>query len=153
MKALCLFIAIMFAASASGQVITEKDLTGTWDLVAFAGPDMRADLKSGNLTLSDEVRKQLSDEDFAAAQKEFAESVKGFRQQLIFTEGATVAMKATGKEDHQWKYRLSERDGNQYLYFNGADVKIVLDGSRLEVWTLSGAEKAEVMTYEKINNN
>lgn len=113
--ALCLATTFAFA-----QKITNKDLQGHWNMVAFSAQGVQYEFASGQVEIPAEMKSQVDAQTLESIKGGMKQAADQFKGAYADFDGASIKMgMATSSETNL--YTLTEKDGAQYLTLKQKD--------------------------------
>lgn len=113
-KIIYLFIACFISTIATAQKVTEKDLQGTWNLAAFNSNGLHLDMATGTVTVSEELKSQLSPEMVAELNESVKEGIPALRSSNIVFTGKNTKQEIAGQVK-SGTFIIKEINGEQYI--------------------------------------
>lgn len=116
-KLLILFSALFLFTTVSAQKLTNTDLQGEWKLSALDNNGAHVDIKSGEITISTELKTQLTTDMIEQLSEGLKQSISKLRVSDVVFTGNNVKQNMAGKEK-KGTFALKEQEGKQYAAFN-----------------------------------
>lgn len=114
---LTLFSALCLFTTVSAQKLTNTDLQGEWKLSALDNNGAHVDITSGEITISTELKTQLTPDMVEQLSSGLKQSITKLRVSDVVFTGNAVKQNMAGKEK-KGIYTLKEQEGKQYAAFN-----------------------------------
>jgi hypothetical protein len=144
------FVACFILFGAHAQTITEDTLLGDWNLRKIAQMGNIADLKTGEVQVSDEfaAQKGQTKENLAA---QFKKKVGTMNGTLAFMPGKKMTFQVPGTPAANGTYTITEAKGKQYLTdeYTGSKMEIYFKDGLL-YWELLTNDGIVTMAWEKV---
>lgn len=113
-KLIYLFAACCISVSALAQKITDKDLQGNWKLTGFNQNGITLDVTSGAVSVSEEMKAQLSPEMMSQIDESVKQVLEPLRASSVAITGNNIKQNMGGQEKIG-TYTLKESDGRQVM--------------------------------------
>lgn len=95
--------------TASAQKVTEKDLQGTWKLTSFNTDGIEIDITTGVVTVSEEVKSQLSPEAIDNIKAGMREVMEPLSMWYVYITGSSIRQ-AVGPEQEQGTFTIADKN-------------------------------------------
>lgn len=109
-----LAICLIMSVSAIAQKITDKDLQGSWKLTGFNQNGITLDLATGTVTVSEEMKAQLSPEMMGQIDESVKQVLEPLRASNVTFTGQSI-MQNMGGQEKSGTYTIKESDGRQIM--------------------------------------
>ncbi|KOS07850.1 hypothetical protein AM493_18645 [Flavobacterium akiainvivens] len=149
MKKLIVLFALFAGFTLSAQAITEEDLLGDWTLRKISLMGNLADLKTGEVQVSDEFAKEKGQTKEALAEQ-FKKRLPGMQGSLLFISGRRMQYQIGSKDLSIGTYVFVQEGEKQYLADEYSGTKMLVyfkDG--LLYWEVLGNEGLITMAWQR----
>jgi hypothetical protein len=148
-KLIYLFVACSLTMAASAQKVTQENLQGTWKLAAFNTSGIYLDLATGLVTISDELKSQLTPEMMTELNNSMKEGVEALRPSKVVFTGNNVDQNIAGQEK-KGTFEIKDVNGEQHListYSDGtpSDTTIFIKDKQLHISKSEQGQSAELI--------
>lgn len=116
---LCL-AACLFSTLAFAQKITAKELEGTWKITGFSTQGIGFDLQTQEVTLTPDMKAQLSPESVAGIKEGMKQAVEQIKSSYVSFTGNNMKL-VVGPETESGTFTLAEKNGAQVLAVKNTD--------------------------------
>jgi hypothetical protein len=146
-KALIAFVFTI--AGMQAQTIKPDTLLGNWNLRKISLMGNLADLKTGDIEVSDEYAREKGQTKEALAEQ-FKKRLPGMKGTLMFYTGNRMEYQIGAREPVIGSYILTSENGKQFIEdrFSGSRIQLYFKDSLL-YWEVLGNEGLIIMAWEK----
>lgn len=116
---LCL-AAFLFSTIAFAQTIKAKELEGSWKMTGFSTQGIGFDLQTQEVTVSPEMKAQLSPEAMAGIKEGMKQAVEPMKSSYVNFTGNNIKL-VVGPETETGSFTLAEKSGKQVITVKNAD--------------------------------
>lgn len=145
---LFLFLALLVYSAGSAQAIKPDTLLGEWKLRKIATRGTMADLKTGDVSISDAFAREKG-QSKEALTEQFKARIPGMHGTLNFYTGNRMEYQISGKEV-QGSYIITQESGKEYLAdeYSGSKIEIYFKENLL-YWEVLSKEGFVTMAWER----
>lgn len=113
-KIIYLLALCLITVSAIAQKLTDKDLQGSWKLAVFNHNGVNVNVSTGAVTISEEMKSQLSPEMMSQIDESVKEVLEPLRASNVTFTGNSI-MQNMGGQEKNGTYTIKDKDGHQVM--------------------------------------